>query len=805
MKKRNGIITIILMIALTVFMVFTALVGWGPTGTGAMKNIKLGLDLAGGVSITYEADEDNPSTSDMDDTVTKLQQRVDQYSTEANVYKEGTNRITVEIPGVTNADEILEDLGTPGSLYFISQYDSDGNENYSYDSSTGSYKLADGKTIDSLEADGSIVCEGTDVKDAQGEVEQNSATGSNQYVVSLTFTKSGTTKFADATTEAYKNGWSIGIYYDGSFISVPTVNAAITDGQAVIEGMSSIDEAKQLASYIRIGGLSLTLNEIRSNVVGASLGQEAIKTSLIGGAIGLAIVMAIMISVYLFPGVIASIALVLYTALMLVMLNAFDLTLTLPGIAGIILGIGMAVDANVIIYSRIQEEITAGATVKGAIAAGWHKALSAILDGNITTLIAAAVLGVLGSGTIKGFAMTLALSVVLSMFTALVISRFLAKAFCAVGVNNPKVWARKKKPTHIHFVKNRMKFIVVAVCVLAVGIGCMVYNKANGKHALNYSLDFLGGTSTTVEFDKDYTLDELDEQVKPVVEKVTGDADVSMTKVVGSNQVIIKTRTLDLTEREKLASDLESKFGVASKDITAESISATVGKEMRNNAVLAVVIAVALMLLYIFIRFRDLRFALSAVLALCHDVAITLMSYAILRISAGNSFIAVMLTILGYSINSTIVIFDRIREKLPEMPKNGDLEVLVDGAINQTLTRSIFTNLTTFASILMLYVLGVSSIKEFTLPMMVGIVAGACSSVFLTGPLWYWMRTTFGKDAKEYRAMRARVAKAEAKKSTVSPVKAEGSEASAAVAREGGNPNVIRKKKTKKHTAEDFK
>ncbi len=813
MKKRNAIITVIVMIAVTVLMMFTALQGWGPTGTGSMKNIKTGLDLSGGVSITYEADQENPSSSDMEDTKYKLQQRVTQYSTEANVYQEGSNRLTVEIPGVTDANKILEELGTPGSLYFIAQKDSDGNENYTYDSTQGAYVL-NNKTIEDLEADGSIVCEGSDVADAQGEVTQDETTNAKKYVVSLTFTDEGAAKFGEATTTAYQNGESIGIYYDGQFVSVPNVTSAITDGKAEITGMSSIEEAKQLASYIRIGGLTLTLNEIRSNVVGAQLGQEALKTSLMGGAIGLGIVMAIMIIFYLVPGVIASVALLIYVSLILVLLNAFDLTLTLPGIAGIILGIGMAVDANVIIYSRIQEEITAGNSVKNAIKAGFHKAMSAIIDGNITTLIAAAVLGALGTGTIKGFAMTLALGVACSMFTAIVISQLLVNAVYGLGIHSPKAWARPKKYTHHRFVRNWVKFLGVAVIVLCVGVGCMVYHSANGQRALNYSQEFLGGTSTTVEFNEDYTLAELDEKVKPVVSKITGDADVNMQKVVGSNQVIIKTRTLSVDERQEMSDALVENFKVDAKNITAESISGVVGKEMRNNAIKAVVIAVILMLLYIFIRFKDARFAVSAVLALCHDVAIVFMCYAILRISVGGSFIAVMLTILGYSINSTIVIFDRVRENLSGQDSNVNYEQIVDASVNMTLTRSICTNVTTFASIFMLYVLGVASIKEFTLPMMVGIVAGACSSVFLTGPLWNFMRTHVGKDAAAYRAAMAdgKVHNANTSdvKNTIGAIEdrqaaaaataatAAGAGASAGGTQSGGNPNVIRKKKKKK-------
>lgn len=788
MKKRNGILTIIVMIAVTALLLFTSLKGWGPTGTGAMKNIKTGLDLSGGVSITYQADEANPSSEEMEDTVYKLQQRVTQYSTEANVYKEGANRINVEIPGVSDANKILEDLGTPGSLYFIAETDSDGKPNYSY-GQDGKFQLSQGKTIESLKKDGSIVCEGTDVANAEGGVTQDGTTKNNQYVVDLSFTKEGTKKFAEATKKAFANRQSIGIYYDGAFISVPNVNSEISDGKAQITGMSSVEEAKELASYIRIGGLSLTLNEIRSNVVGAQLGQEAIRTSLIGGAIGLGIVMLIMIIFYLVPGVIASFALLIYVALMLVLLNAFDLTLTLPGIAGIILGIGMAVDANVIIYSRIQEEITQGTSVKGAIGAGFHKAMSAIIDGNITTLIAAAVLGALGTGTIQGFAMTLALGVVLSMFTALMISRLLVLAVYAVGIRNPKAWARKKRYTKFRFVRHLPRYLCLAVLILAVGFGTMIYHASKGERALNYSLEFLGGTSTTVEFPEDYSLKELDQKVKPLVSEVTGDANVQMQKVVGSDQVIIKTRTLNINEREKMAQKMSDSFHVDASTIKAESISATVGTEMRKNAILAVVIAVVLMLLYIFIRFRDLRFALSAVLALCHDILIVLMSYAILRISVGGSFIAVMLTILGYSINSTIVIFDRIREDLPAY-RHGDYEELVDESVNMTLTRSINTNLTTFASILVLYLLGVASIKEFTLPMMVGIVAGACSSVFLTGPIWHWMRLHFGKDSGTYRERK--------KADPVSPFEAGQSDQAVHT---GGNPNVIRKKKkkTKKH------
>src|SRR5699024_9466516 len=468
----------------------------------------------------------------------------------------------------------------------------------------------------------------------------------------------------------------------------------------------------------------------------------AITTSLIAGGIGIALVAVFMIVVYALPGVAAALALIIYVGLELVMLNAFDLTLTLPGIAGIVLSIGMAVDANVIIYARIREEIAAGKSVRNAIKTGFQKALSAILDGNITTLIAAAVLGMLGTGSVKGFAMTLALGIVLSMFTALVISRLIVNAFYAVGLQDEKLYGIAKVRKTIDFVGRRKVFFTLSIIlVLLAPIGMAAYSATEGR-ALNYSLEFVGGTSTTVTFpeDMDVNLDSVDTEGKPVVEEVTGDANVQFQQVVGSNQVIIKTRTLDMTEREAFAQKMEESFDVPEDQISAETISSTVSKEMQRDAILAVTIATVCMLIYIWFRFKDIRFASSGVLALLHDVMVVLACYTFVRISVGNTFIACMLTILGYSINATIVIFDRIRENMHGVKTVEELKELVNASITQTLTRSIYTSLTTFITIAVLFVMGVSTVREFALPIMTGIVCGACSSVCITGPLWFTMK-----------------------------------------------------------------
>lgn len=747
MKKKRGIIVLVLTVIITAFLCYTAAVGFGPTGTGSAKNINTGLDLSGGVSITYEAKDKNPSKEEMSDTVYKMQKRVEQYSTEAQAYQEGSNRITVEIPGVTDADKILNDLGKPGSLCFVEETDEEGNANFV--AGENGYELA--RTLDEIREAGSVVLEGTDVADAQGGAYQKEDGSSREYAVSLKLTDEGKEKFAEATEANV--GKQIAIIYDNEVLSAPSVEEAITGGQAEINGMSGVEEAQNLASYIRIGSLSLELEELRSSVVAAQLGEEAITTSVMAGAVGLIIVILFMIFVYRIPGIVAALALILYTAIELITLNAFDITLTLPGIAGIILGIGMAVDANVIIYARIQEEIAEGSTVRSAIRSGFSKAFSAIIDGNITTLIAAVVLMWLGSGTVKGFAYTLALGIVVSMFTALVISRLIMNALYAVGFQDEKYFGKAKQRKSFNFVGKKNIFFVLSVVLILVGpISMMIHQKTEGS-ILNYSLEFSGGTATTVTFNEEMDIKEIDSEVTPVVEEVTGDKNVQPTKVVGTNQVIIKTRALSQDEREALNTAMVENFDVDESLIASESISSTVSSEMRQDAFVAVVVATLCMLVYIWFRFKDIRFAGSAVLALVHDVLVVFAFYALARIAVGNTFIACMLTIVGYSINATIVIFDRIRENLKKRGPRADLTEIVNDSITQTLTRSIYTSLTTFVMVAVLYIMGVSSIREFALPLMAGIICGAYSSVCITGSLWLVMRQGFGKNKVQTAAV----------------------------------------------------
>lgn len=739
-NKKKGLLQIILILAIIGLCGFTTLVGFTKHHKGSAQNIKLGLDLAGGVSITYEAVGDTPSQTEMEDTRNMMQKRAEVYSTESSVVIGDGGRITIDIPGVANADEVLASLGKEGSLDFVAQDDMSFEDN---DQTMPKYT----KTV----------CTGKDVKTAEATTQQNEVTKKKEYVVSLKFKSKGTKSFANATAAAAPSNKVIYIVYDGKVISSPAVQSEISNGEAVISGsFKTYDSAEELASMIRIGALPVELKEVQSQVVGAQLGQDAIQSSLLAGAIGFALVVLFMIVFYRLPGLAASIALVFYLVVMLVGLNALDITLTLPGVAGIILNIGMAVDANVIIFTRIKEELAKGKTVQSSIKLGFDKALSAIVDGNVTTLIAAFVLYIKGSGTVKGFATTLAIGIILSMFTALYITKILLKAMYALGVDDIKYFGVEKERKTIHFVENKVKFFVISGALIVACVVCLFINKAgrcNGN-ILNYGLDFSGGTTFDITFNKDQKIDsDMKKDIESVFSKESGSNDVVISEIAGSNGLSVKTVELSEKKRDALTKSLVKTYSVEEKNIQYQNISASVSDEMKTDAIVAVVIAAICMLIYIWFRFKDIVFAGSAVLALLHDAVVVLLVYAVSKISVGNTFIACMLTIVGYSINATIVIFDRIRENLGSKTSEEALTEVVNQSITQTLTRSINTSLTTFFMVIMLAILGVDSVKDFAIPLLVGIICGGYSSVCITGPLWLTIKkrvhTGKGKKARK--------------------------------------------------------
>ena len=683
---------------------------------------------------------EQPTDKDMADTIYKMQKRVETLeSTEAAVYQEGSDRVTIDIPGASDSEEVLKELGKAGALYFILYSDLKTEKG-------GTPNEGDKVVYDKSK----VLLTGDMIGEATSGSRQQEGTGKTEYGVSIKFAGKGIKKFAKITGEHV--GEQLAIVYDEKLVSAPNLKEEISGGECWISGSFTSESAEQLASTVRIGALPLELENIHGNVVGATLGSQALKSSLFAGVVGLILVIIFMIVMYRISGVAASIALIFYVGAMLLALNGLNVTLTLPGIAGIILSIGMAVDANCIIFTRIREELATGKTVASAIDNGFSKAMSAIVDGNVTTLIAALVLYLKGSGTVKGFAMTLGIGIVLSMFTALFITKLLMKAFCALGMTNTSMYGIQKERKTINFIGNWKKYVVISGAVVVICVAGLVVRAASGGPLFNYSLDFAGGNSTSVDLSKTVT-DEDKQKAEDTAKSVIGSGKSVEISVADNTKIVVRTEELSEQKSEELKATMAKTFGVdESTKIESEFISGSVSDEMKVDAAVATLIATLCMLLYIWIRFRKLSTGISAVLALVHDVIAVLTVYVVASafIPVGSTFIACMLTIVGYSINDTIVVFDRIRENKAKATSRTSLAEIINKSITETLSRSINTSVTTFIMVFVLAVFGVDSVRQFAIPLIVGIISGCYSSVCVASPLWYVLS---GKGEKEQKAV----------------------------------------------------
>ena len=748
-SKVKGVLQVLLVLVLIAAFAFVAARGIGGAHRGSAKNIRLGLDLEGGVSVTYQAYKtdstgkrtgEQPTDKDMADTIYKMQKRVETLeSTEAAVYQEGSDRVTIDIPGASDSEEVLKELGKAGALYFILYSDLKTEKG-------GTPNEGDKVVYDKSK----VLLTGDMIGEATSGSRQQEGTGKTEYGVSIKFAGKGIKKFAKITGEHV--GEQLAIVYDEKLVSAPNLKEEISGGECWISGSFTSESAEQLASTVRIGALPLELENIHGNVVGATLGSQALKSSLFAGVVGLILVIIFMIVMYRISGVAASIALIFYVGAMLLALNGLNVTLTLPGIAGIILSIGMAVDANCIIFTRIREELATGKTVASAIDNGFSKAMSAIIDGNVTTLIAALVLYLKGSGTVKGFAMTLGIGIVLSMFTALFITKLLMKAFCALGMTNTSMYGIQKERKTINFIGNWKKYVVISGAVVVICVAGLVVRAASGGPLFNYSLDFAGGNSTSVDLSKTVT-DEDKQKAEDTAKSVIGSGKSVEISVADNTKIVVRTEELSEQKSEELKATMAKTFGVdESTKIESEFISGSVSDEMKVDAAVATLIATLCMLLYIWIRFRKLSTGISAVLALVHDVIAVLTVYVVASafIPVGSTFIACMLTIVGYSINDTIVVFDRIRENKAKATSRTSLAEIINRSITETLSRSINTSVTTFIMVFVLAVFGVDSVRQFAIPLIVGIISGCYSSVCVASPLWYVLS---GKGEKEQKAV----------------------------------------------------
>ena len=707
----------VLVIAVLVFGWFVTLFGIGDQSKDdAIKSVKdalkYGLDINGGVYVVMEAQTDK--TGDelkelMDQTRAVIDNRVNQMGVaEASVTIEGTNRIRVEMPGVENADEAIQAIGKTAKLYFVL-------------------------------ADNSIVLDGSNVKDAQ------IATDGGHYKILLEFDSEGAALFEEGTRKAVNgevtstiDGMSsneIAIVLDNEIVVHPEVREVISGGNCEMTGNYSKEEATMTAALIRGGALPVELVEVQSSVQTATIGAHALDKSIVAGAIGLAIVFLLMIIFYGMLGFVADIALLLYVIMFLWSMVAFNVVLTLPGIAALILSIGMAVDANVIIFARIKEEICAGKSIRVAVDAGFKNALSTVLDAQITTLIAAVVLYEVGTTSVKGFALTLMIGIIISIFTAVVITQL----FISLLANSPR-FAKNKyfgvnedgTPKQMlnktfSFIKHRKIFYIVSVSIIVIGL---LWSVILG---MNYGIDFTGGTTIQVDLGKQVAIED--------VEKTLKDYELDPQIIYageGNTQVVIKTiKSLDNAGRNEVINTLEQAYGITEDDVLAsEQFGPSVGDELKLNALKAVIIASLGMLIYIIFRFKSWKYGLSAVAGVVHDVLMVIAFYAIFGFTVNNPFIAAILTLVGYSINDTIVIFDRIREN-KALHTRDNSEVNIDRSINQTLNRTIMTSLTTLVVMVPLCIMVSSSIREFIIPLMVGVIVGCCSSIFICSPLYY--------------------------------------------------------------------
>ena len=710
---------------LAVFIILCVVFGWlvTVTGIGPITPLKdrmsLGLDIKGGVYVVMEADEkdiagmnDDELRQAMEQTQTVIENRINANGLgEPTITIEGQNRIRVEIPEVEDPEEAIELIGKTAKLEFIL-------------------------------ADGTKVLEGDNVKKAEAARDDQS-TG---YAVNLQFDREGADLFGDATTKAYNGevtstidgvgSGAIAIVLDDQIISAPNVNEPILGGSCTITGDFDLEEAQLLAAQINGGALPIALKEVTSSVQSATIGYNALEMSVIGGLIGLAIILLLMLFVYRGLGLCADIALLLYVVLILNIMASMGTVLTLPGIAGIIISIGMAVDANVVIFSRIREEIVLGRTVRVATETGSKRAMTTVIDSQVTTLVAAVILYAIGTSAVKGFAYTLMVGIIVSIFTAVFITqlyvklmatsdKFAKKSYFGVKSDNTATFHLTKT---IPFMDKRKIFYCISAGILIIGLA---FGLIRG---LNYGIDFTGGTMIQLDMGKQVKISQVEDAIKEF------DLDPQIIYAGKDNdQIVIRTiESLDKAGRAEVITAINDSFGIKGNEnvVTQEYFGPSVGKELRNNAILAIIISAICMMIYIRIRFRQWKFGGAAMLGVLHDVLIVISFYAIFGITVDNPFIAGILTVVGYSINDTIVIFDRIRENIRYM-KRGTLKETIDQSITQTLGRSLMTSLTTLIVMVPIVIIAGDSIREFVFPLMVGVLAGTYSSICVCSPVFF--------------------------------------------------------------------
>lgn len=743
MNRTAKRILALLIILLVIFGWYFTIRGIPGVMDPIKDKVQLGLDIKGGVYAVLEADTGKLSGDKLQETMEQtkevINERVNQMGLkEPTVTVEGMNRIRVELPGAEDSQEAIDTIGQTAQLEF---------------------RLANK----------SLIMTGDNVKDAG--IDKDSKNG--RYKVTLQFTSEGAKKFEQATRDAIsgmvKSAYgnekdsdkaevkdnAIVILLDNKIKSAPTVEKIISGDSCEITsaGGFSQKEASKLSVLIRGGALPVDLKVISSSTQSATIGMDALEKSVTAGLIGLLIVLIIMVAGYRMMGVAADIALLFYVVILVAIMAMMGSVLTLPGIAGIILSVGIAVDANVVIFSRIREEIIAGKAIPAATRIGSKRAMTTVIDSQVTTLIAAVVLYQMGTSSVKGFAWTLMIGIIVSIFTAVVVtnfylgllstnSKFAKPGNFGIRADGTTTFNLKKQ---FHFLKYRKKTYIIPVIIILIGVGFFAFR------GLNFGIDFTGGSMIQIDMGKVVDAEKVSDAVEH------SGVDMSKGSVVLSgdknNQVIIRTTdALDINKTNELVNTVGKELNAKNiKFLANDLFGGSVGKELRNNAIKAILIAAMCILVYIRMRFSEWRFGLAAIIALCHDILILITFYLVFNVTVNNPFIAAVLTVVGYSINDTIVIFDRIRENAKYMRKMDRID-MIDVSINQTLGRSVMTSVTTLVVMIPLLIMGGNTIREFTLPLMVGVLVGCLSSIFIASPVYYDLTMFFEKKKKKNKS-----------------------------------------------------
>lgn len=711
------------------------------------SSTNLGLDLQGGLAVILEAQDTAkaPRTEEsMKQAIKIIEDRVNGLGVaEPEIQRQGQWKISVQLPGVKNPQEALDIIGKTAVLEF---YDTN-QFGQSYPSEAEALKAAGvdaagklpttkhlvhwpaqgGASSDSwfiVESEPKLT--GSALSGAQVGFDQN-----NQPKIDMQFKSDGATKFSELTDQMGKATQITGqdqllaIVLDGTVQSAPRVQERIDGGRAEITGKFTIEEAKNLALVLQTGALPVDLQAVDQRTVGATLGKASLNQAVYAGLIGLVLVAAFMLAYYRLLGLVADVALLIYGVLFWGILNAIGVTLTLPGIAGMVLTLGMAVDANVIIFARIREEVQAGKTMRTAVDAGFRKAFSAILDANVTTIITAIVLFWAATGGVRGFALTLGVGVVLSMFTAILVTRSLVSLLAGLKLfRNFKLMGLKQRDKELKvypLMRRKMWFIaglgaVTVFAFLAVfGLG------------LNRGIEFNGGVRAEVKLAKAAGTSEVSGAftgagvTRPVVQTAP------------SNVYVITAAAMTDAQFAAAQKTLATEFGASETSVGLERVGPSFGQETGQKALIAILVAILVMILYISWRF-EYKFAFPAIVALAHDVGLTLGVYAVTGRMVTTATVAALLTILGYSVNDTIIVFDRIRENTLYMKKES-YGSMVDLSIRQTFARSLNTALTTMIPIATILLFGGPTLKDFAFALLIGIASGAYSSFFIASPL----------------------------------------------------------------------